>query len=370
MIRNIYRAIRKLTPRKYYYNLTPVPQRSKIKIKIEKVKSEVSWISPKVNVEARPNELIVGSIIRNASPYLEDFINHHLRLGAKHIVLIDNNSTDNTREIGLGFGENVSMLSFENSFSQNHRGLRAWMSSTFSDDGWFLNVDLDERFDYPFSDQIPLTKFLEYLNINKYTSVVNQLLDIFPAGEVHTWPQPNNIIRESNWYDNTRLFKYNFEPISSWLGKVIRTNKDIQVYTGGIRLSAFGVHRNLTKINLLRPSKGTLLVTPHAALNSRLADVNGLLLHYSFDKTFPARCEEIVTRNSHWNDSHEYKKYLAALNATGNEFKLKTESAAAYSGMNQLIDEKFIVISDQFKMFVDNLSQGVTMRPPGDFVVK
>ena len=41
-------------------------------------------------------ELVVLVLVRNGSAYVESFVEHYLSLGAKHIVFLDNGSTDNT----------------------------------------------------------------------------------------------------------------------------------------------------------------------------------------------------------------------------------------------------------------------------------
>ncbi|MEC4819993.1 MAG: glycosyltransferase, partial [Scytonema sp. PMC 1069.18] len=45
------------------------------------------------------DELIVLCVVRNGELYIKSFIEHYLTLGVKHIVFLDNNSTDGTIEI-------------------------------------------------------------------------------------------------------------------------------------------------------------------------------------------------------------------------------------------------------------------------------
>ena len=42
-------------------------------------------------------ELVVAAMFKNESPYLAEWVSHHLEHGASHIVLYDNGSTDNGR---------------------------------------------------------------------------------------------------------------------------------------------------------------------------------------------------------------------------------------------------------------------------------
>ena len=42
------------------------------------------------------DELVVVCIVRNGRPYIRSFIDHHLSLGVKHVVFLDNGSDDGT----------------------------------------------------------------------------------------------------------------------------------------------------------------------------------------------------------------------------------------------------------------------------------
>jgi len=54
-------------------------------------------------------DLIVVSLVRAGEHHVEDFLTHHFKLGARHIVLLDNGSSDRTTEIAQEF-DRVTVL--------------------------------------------------------------------------------------------------------------------------------------------------------------------------------------------------------------------------------------------------------------------
>src|SRR5262245_55903366 len=55
------------------------------------------------------DELIALCVVRNGALHVRSFIEHHQALGVKHIVLLDNGSTDQTVELARTY-ERVTML--------------------------------------------------------------------------------------------------------------------------------------------------------------------------------------------------------------------------------------------------------------------
>jgi hypothetical protein len=126
-------------------------------------------------------ELIVLCTVRNGQPYIRNFIDHYFSLGASHIIFLDNSSSDQTVSIAQQY-EDVTVLRTTLPFKKYKYVMRRYLIERFSRARWSLLVDIDELFDYPYSEIVSLRSFLEYLNSRPYTSVVAQMLDMFPDG--------------------------------------------------------------------------------------------------------------------------------------------------------------------------------------------
>lgn len=103
----------------------------------------------------------------------------------------------------------------------------------FGGTAWSLCADIDEFFDYPWSDRIPLDALAAYLNHHSYTAVVCQLLDRLPM----------RLREKSNWtfspddypfYDISHIRK---ESPPRGKGCVI-SNPSILAHRGGSRGAA------------------------------------------------------------------------------------------------------------------------------------
>src|SRR5215210_9515729 len=133
------------------------------------------------------DELVVVCLVWNGRPYVKSFVEHYLSLGVKHLFFLDNGSTDGTVEALKGY-KNVTVLQTGLPY-RNPKGGRGgtealfkqYLVERFGKKGrWCLCADIDELFDYPYSDVVGLGSLLGYLNANSYTAVAAQMLDMFP----------------------------------------------------------------------------------------------------------------------------------------------------------------------------------------------
>ena len=118
------------------------------------------------------------SVVRNGEFYVKSFLDHYRSMGVKHFVFLDNGSTDRTVEL-LCAQEQVTVLQTDAPYNKYENTMKRYLAQKFSAGRWNLCADIDELFDYPFSENLRLRDFLGYLNENKYTVVVTQMLDMF-----------------------------------------------------------------------------------------------------------------------------------------------------------------------------------------------
>ncbi|MBK9926896.1 MAG: glycosyltransferase family 2 protein [Anaerolineales bacterium] len=326
-------------------------------IRARTVASQVKWITPRLlSLQTDSNDLVVICVVRNGQEHLKGFIDHHRKIGAKYIVFLDNNSTDLTIELAQQQSQgDVILLKCDLQYGRYRDEFKYWLAQTFGSGCWCLIADIDERFDFPYSNLIKLSSFLQYLNSYKYSGVYLQMVDLFADKSILDWPTIENIEERSLWYDHTNIFiDPNTATRDTALGNK-ETNSNIKALWGGIRKAIFNVEKLQTKQTLLFPSRGAYPISPHWIKNADLADVSCALFHYAFDNTFPKRCEEIVRRNSHWSNSIEYRNYLLKINQMGDELTLKTSSAKKLSGINDLVDDGYLIVSEQYMMYVKSI---------------
>jgi hypothetical protein len=156
----------------------------------------------KKRIDYANDELVVVSLVKNAEIYIQSFVEHYIRLGVKHIVILDNGSSDYTIDIAATWLQ-VSGLSCDLPFRNYNLLMRQQLIQRFEKKNrWVLCVDIDEFFDYPYSDQISLNALLRYLTNEKYTTMVAYMLDMFSDQAISDINYSNGNIREKfPYYD-------------------------------------------------------------------------------------------------------------------------------------------------------------------------
>jgi hypothetical protein len=220
----------------------------------------------------------------------------------------------------------------------------------FSQHRWNLFADIDERFDYPYSDVIGVSGLLTYLNAHSYTAVVAQMLDLFgdgPLDDRERSAPEDSLAEKYPYYDISAVEKHDYT-----FGRP--ANTAIKMHTGGVRKAVFGTENGLTKAALILASAEVVpFVGWHHTEHASIADFSCVLLHYPFLSTFYAKVEEAVrTDRYRVSASREYKRYWSRLKDTPH-LSLKQETAKRFEGVNSLLDSGFLVVSEEYMRWVD-----------------
>jgi Glycosyl transferase family 2 len=298
------------------------------------------------------DELLVISVVRNGELYIKSFIDHYRAMGVKHIVFLDNASTDRTLEL-LCAQERVTVLQTDAPYRKYENTMKRYLGETFSAGRWNLCADIDELFDYPFSDRLTLRDFLRYLNENRYTAVVTQMLDMFSDIALNKLEsKADDLLKEKYpFYDVSSIEKEDY----LWSE---RSNPAIKMHWGGIRKLVFGTINGLTKSALVRmDGRVKPFITWHHAKGARMADISCLLRHFPFVSSFYAKVEDAVRTGRYgMRVTDEYKMYARSLNGSAS-LNFKLETAQRFTGLERLIEDKFLIVSDKYRQWVNEHSR-------------
>ena len=83
-----------------------------------KVHTTVEHLYGPEEVSYGVDELIVLCLVRDGRPYLRSFVEHYSSIGVKHLVFLDNGSTDGTVETLKNY-DNVTVLRTELPYKRN-----------------------------------------------------------------------------------------------------------------------------------------------------------------------------------------------------------------------------------------------------------
>src|SRR5215212_378856 len=306
------------------------------------------------------DELVVVCLVRDGRPYVKTFVEHYRSLGAKHLFFLDNYSTDGTIEALKNY-DNTTVLRSTLPYKGYRLAFKQYLIDRFGKrDRWCLYADIDELFDYPYSDVVGLDSFLDYLNSNSYTAVAAQMLDMFPeeplsGREENLQAEP--LKERLRFYDISDITRTSIKERLSLRNNTLES-EDIEFFSGGIRGAIFGARPHLTKHPLVfldgrvKPMEGLSLDSDHWVANARVADISCVLLHYKFlDGYFHKQAVRAVEEENYWNDSADYKRYLQVLD-NNPYLQVKRESARELRGVNDLVENGFLVVSEEYMMMV------------------
>ncbi|MBA4115027.1 MAG: glycosyltransferase family 2 protein [Rubrobacter sp.] len=304
------------------------------------------------------DELVVVCLVRDGRPYVKSFVEHYFSLGVKHIVFLDNGSTDGTVEAARSY-ENVTILQTELPFKEYKKTLKRYLVTRFGQGRWILYVDMDELFDYPYSNVVGLDSFLRYLTEKSYTAVVAQMLDMFPEEplEGRAGNSKDEPLKELHrFYDISRVrIKQRMKKKGRSRNNVVES-EEIAVYKGGIREIVFNIDASLTKHPLmflddrLKPMEGP--APSHWVNNAKVADLMCVLFHYKFlDGYFHERIARFK-REKHLYGPERYKNYLEILDRDAS-LQVKQKTSKELKGVNDLLEDGFLIVSEDYLSWVD-----------------
>jgi Glycosyl transferase family 2 len=305
------------------------------------------------------DELIVLCLVRDGRPYVRSFVEHYSSMGVKHLVFLDNGSTDGTVEALKNY-DNVTVLRTGLSFKQYQGLMKQYLVERFGRGRWSLYVDIDELFDYPYSDVVSLGSLLGYLNSNSYTAVVAQMLDMFPeeplSGRADNLDEP--LKERHRFYDLSNLRRLSITEHKRCPPDNTYANNDIAAFSGGIRWTVFGVRTFLTKHPLVfLDDKLKPLAGAHWARHARVADFTCVLYHYKFlDEHLRRQATQAVherKKRKNKKGAHRYKKYSEILEKTP-YLSIKTGASRELESVNDLIGTQLVSVSRQYMRFVES----------------
>lgn len=313
---------------------------------------EIKHIYGPQKIDYEMNELIVLSLVRDGESHIRSFIDHYLTLGAKHIVFLDNMSVDGTISIAKTY-PNTTILQTKLSYKKYKYWMKQYLIRRFGRSKWSLYVDIDELFDYPFSDLVSLNSFLDYLNTASYTAVVAYMLDMFSDQPLSELVRTNrkSLKELYKFYDLSSIQKKDYS--KDFCPYNVVSNEKISHYRGGIRKILFDADVSLTKHpliffdNKIKP----MCNSSHRVEDARVADITCVLYHFKFVDNFQELVLRAVREESYFNNSQQYKQYQDVLQKFP-DLVIQQHTSKELEHVNELVHNQFLLISDEYKKWV------------------
>jgi len=249
---------------------------------------------------AGSNGPVLVSLLKDGQDFLPTFLDHYRRLGFTEFVFLDNGSSDQTCQI-LSREKDVLVLRSTLSFKHFYHSMQTWLIERYAAGRWTLLADIDEYFDFPYSEEIGINGLIAYLKANRFTAVMTYMLDMYPE----------RITKENeddDWFETHRYF----ETKSLYWGNVPQhihgvVPPNLKIVVSGVRQRMFDVFELLSKSTFFDASQCKVTVKDtHFALHGHLADVTGYFRHYRFKPPFFDTIAHIANSKHYYLGSGTY----------------------------------------------------------------
>jgi len=291
-------------------------------------------------------EFYVFCLVKNGEEHIDEFVRHYRALGAKQILLIDNQSEDHTVEKAKSY-ENVTVFSSSLHFALYECRMRRSFLKHYCKNSWVMAVDIDEHFDFPGRGHAGMPQLIAYLNTHGYTAVTACMLDMFT---VNNQDQATTTDFSARYpcTDIADIEKAAYP--TNWLTRNNAVPAGICIYKNGIRKVALQTDHEflLSKHPLMFVDHAIIPFThPHYCAHARIADITCVLLHYKFTRGFVARTLKIAMASDthpHWaKENLLYAEYFSRYNLNN-----LAKKAYSYHSVDDLSENQFLYVSDRY----------------------
>lgn len=277
------------------------------------------------------------AVVRNEMLRLPRFLDHYRELGVSGFVIVENNSTDATREF-LAAQNDVCLYATAQRFTAKE----AWLDCLLRRHGcnrWCAVVDADELLDYPESGRVRLPALCEYLEGIGANAVHAILLDLYPEGPVSDVGYvPGTDYFLNPWYFDG-LASLTKAPRVFYRGSGLDHRLE-----GGTRKRLFGVKACCSKFPLFRYERGMFLTDgQHYLEGGRFSELRAVLYHFKYLQDFAPHVEEEVRRGEHWGGAIEYRAYADKVARERGRLQVWTPESIRLEGARQLEDLGFLI---------------------------
>jgi hypothetical protein len=287
------------------------------------------------------DDLLAFATIRNEQVRLPCFLSYYRKLGIRHFLIVDNDSTDGSQDYLRG-QDDVSLWHTKDSYRQARFGMDwiNWLLARHGHNHWCLTVDPDELLVYPHCDSRPLKALTDWLDSAGRHSFPAMLLDLYgkPPVDTDVHRSEGDPFAQDCWFDPAN-YMLNRDPLFG--------NLWIQ---GGPRARSFFQDQPLAapalnKIPLVRWRRSyTYVSSTHMLLPRRLNQIycrlggemeSGCLLHTKLLTGFGTKFAEEVHRGQHYAGGREYRAYHGR---SGQGLTIWSQHSREYADWRQLED--------------------------------
>ena len=244
---------------------------------------------------------VIVVVVKDDLERMKLFYEHYRNLGVRKFVVIDNNSTDGTREFVMGQPDTREYLVTESFQTQKKE---AWIDKVLALTGynrWYVVVDSDELLDYVGSEQLRIDDFIRQNTANGAIRLQGYLVDMYSKAPLFS--------EQCEYQDIPKVFSM-FD-VDSY-----QEPRPNQIY-GGPRNRLFGLDDLLLSKQSIFFFVSKMLYRDchymYVPKMKQCEDMTFVLRHYKYLATDKPIYENRVKEQCYYNNSIEYRQIMEDL---------------------------------------------------------
>jgi hypothetical protein len=276
----------------------------------------------------------VVMLTNNSRRFLPSLLEHYRQLGATRFLVLDDQSTDGTREY-LERCADVDIFLSNVRYAAAHRG-RAWREALFEmhgPDRWYLNIDCDEYFVFDSFETRTIGHLARELERRGVYRCAAPMVDCYPEGKLH----------DAKFDGDTAAMPWTVAKMFDRSGYKLVVGRRALSLEGGVRARVFGAVAELMKYPFLYWRRGYSLATSihqPAPFKLNFGPIYGTLLHFKFFDDVAERARAAIADNQYYDGAREYRRIASAL-STEAEAILDSDISIPFKGPGDMIDHGF-----------------------------
>lgn len=283
-----------------------------------------------------PTAPIALCVAKNDLRRLQMVVEHHRQLGVEHFVVLDNDSTDGSRD-WLIQQPDIDIYLVRQKFQSLIK--YGWINRLIAHYGlncWYLYLDSDELLVYPGCEQVGLRQMPQILEHKQQDRLAALMLDMYSAKTLYSPTDPEQPLQD----------QYNFFDSQSY---DLTLGKRGPIIKGGPRKRVFSEKSEdsplLIKYPLFKALPGTIFESAHYLYPYQATQrIEAAILHYKFLDSDLKRHEQIAREGNFQGGSREYKRYLSTYRDQQN-LTFIGEGSVRYENSNSLHQVSLIALT-------------------------
>jgi hypothetical protein len=253
-------------------------------------------------------EFPVICVLRNEAARIPIFFEHYRQLGATRFIMIDNNSTDGSRELLLG-EPSADVYHAVSSYRDGCCGIywQNGLARKHCINHWVTVVDVDELLVYDGMEDLTLAGLASLLEERGQDRILSMLLDVYPSGSLGGRNRDIREILDHDCYFDSEGYCTTRDPT----GWAIRGGMRTRVFER--KSSKHTTH--LSKFPFFHMNEDMVMWNSHYLWPYDQVEKTpeSILLHLKFMDDFAERAAVNVAENQHWNGSFHYHQIQETL---------------------------------------------------------